>query len=86
MRVSDIQHLADSKKDRKLGVFNPTTNDFTWKYDGKDYTVPKGEMKKFDVHIAEHLAKHLIDQILTDKNMNTGKPESRKVWEEKILI
>ena len=86
MKVSEMRHLADSKKDQKIGVFNPTTKNFTWKFDSKSYTIPKGKMRKFEHHIAEHLAKHLINQILNDKGMDTGKKENRELWIEKILI
>jgi hypothetical protein len=86
MRTKDMQQLADANEDKLIGVFNPTTKNFTWKYDGESYTIPKGEMVKFKYHLAHHMAKHLIDKILTDKSTPTNKVEERAKWEKKILI
>ena len=86
MKVKDIQHLAEINSKKKLKVFNPTTKDFKWKYNRKEYTIPKGEVKEFKYHLAQHLAKHLIDKIMTENSLNTRPSKERKMWEKKILI
>lgn len=86
MRVKDIRHLAEKKKGKTKTVFNPTTSNFAWKWNGKEYKIPKGDSITVDIFIAEHLAKHLIDQILTDKGIPTNAEEKRKEWTKKVLI
>lgn len=86
MRVKDIEQLAQKKKGEKRKVFNPTTKDFTWNFNKKTYTVLQGEAKEFKIHIAEHLAKHLIDQILIEKGKDLRDEEVRNIWKKKILI
>lgn len=81
-----MRRLAEQKKDQKVGVFNPMTKDFSWKYDRKEYTIPKGEMVEFDYVIGHHMAKHLIDRILTEKGFNTSNSKRRKIWTKKVLI
>jgi hypothetical protein len=45
-------------------IYNPTTEDFTTKYDGKPYTIKSLDMKEFPDHIADHLTTHLANRIL----------------------
>lgn len=86
VRASEFKRIHDVRLIKEIGVFNPTTKDFTWKYNGKSYTVPKGEMKKFDYYLGHHLAKHLIDKILTEKDIPIDKKKARAEWQKKVLI
>lgn len=53
-------------------ISNPTSEDFTWNYNGEPYTVKAGETKEFSKHVGFHLAKHLsskmIDVEFVEKN------------------
>jgi len=43
---------------------NPTTEDFTWNYNGEPYTIAAKEKKHFAKYVGLHLAKHLSTQII----------------------
>ena len=45
-------------------LFNPTKSDFTYNWLGNPYTIKSYEGKKFPTEIADHLAKHLKDEIV----------------------
>src|SRR3990167_5436744 len=51
---------------------NPTSESFTWNYNGEPYTIGAGETKDFSRHVGFHLAKHLSSKIVdldyTEKN------------------
>ena len=53
-------------------ITNPTSEDFTWNYNGEPYTIGKGETKAFSKHVGFHLAKHLsskmVDEVYSEKN------------------
>lgn len=55
-----------------VSITNPTSEDFTWNYNGEPYTIEKGATKVFMKHVGFHLAKHLsskmIDEVYTEKN------------------
>lgn len=51
-----------------LSISNPTSEDFTWNYNGEPYTIKAGETKTFSKHVAFHLAKHLSDKIIVEEN------------------
>ncbi len=51
-----------------LSIQNPTSEDFTWRYNGEPYTILAGETKTFSKHVAFHLAKHLSDEIIIVEN------------------
>lgn len=86
MRPSDVRKQALANKKKKVGVFNPTTKDFTAQFNGKDYTVPKGEMVKFRYHIAHHVAKHLADKVLTKKGFSVTQEPVRTKTLKEILV
>ncbi len=86
MRVTDIEHLAKKNEGKKVKVFNPMTEDFKATFHGKDYTVPKGEMKEFDYYVGHHVAKHLVDAILTKQSLPVDKEPKRTNLLKEILI
>ena len=48
-----------------IEIINPTSETFTWRWNGQPYTIAAGEKKAFARPIAYHLAKHLSTQIIT---------------------
>lgn len=46
-------------------ITNPTSEDFTWRYNGTPYTVKAGEKKAFAKPVAFHLSKHLSSKMIT---------------------
>jgi hypothetical protein len=86
MRVQDIEHLAKKKEGTKKTVFNPTNKDFSWKYNGESYTIPKGEGVEHDLVVAKHLAKHLVNYILTESQIRTDDKKERNKCLKTVLI
>jgi len=55
---------VDTPDDKEIYIFNPTKSNFTHKYCGIPYTLKSYEGDKFSKPIADHLAKHLKDEIV----------------------
>ena len=49
-----------------IEINNPTSEDFTWNYNGEPYTIKAGETKGFVTHVAFHLAKHLSTKMIQE--------------------
>ena len=50
-----------------VSITNPTSDDFTWKYNGEPYTVKAGETAGYAKPVAYHLAKHLSTKMVSDE-------------------
>lgn len=48
-------------------IHNPTSQDFTWNYNGEPYTVKAGETKSFARPVSFHLAKHLSSKMIDEE-------------------
>lgn len=60
---------------------NYTDQDFTWKFDGIEYTFPAKSSMFMEDYKAEHFAKHLIDRELTVAGKLTNDVNERKrLW------
>lgn len=46
-------------------ITNPTSEDFTWRYNGEPYTIKAKETTMFAKPVAYHLAKHLSTEMVT---------------------
>lgn len=61
------------KEESKAVLFvNWTEEDFTWKFDGDDYTIKAGQSTYFKKPIAELFAKHLVDRELNKSKLPTS--------------
>lgn len=47
-------------------ITNPTSEDFTWGYNGEPYTIKAGETMAYAKPLAYHLAKHLSTKMIVD--------------------
>lgn len=47
-----------------IEITNPTSESFTWQYNGQPYTLEAGESKAFARPVSYHLAKHLSTQMV----------------------
>lgn len=56
---------------------NFTDRDFTWKFDGVEYTFKAGQEIFMEAFKADHFAKHLIDRELNVKNIVTNNVSER---------
>lgn len=50
-----------------LEITNPTSQDFTWRYNGEPYTIHSKETKGFAKPVAFHLAKHLSTHMIVEE-------------------
>lgn len=57
---------SELKEHDSVFIKNPTSEDFSWKFNGELYTVKAGEEKAFSKFVAFHLAKHLSTKIIVD--------------------
>ncbi len=70
--------LKMSKSKEKIGVRNPTDDDFSVTYDinnnGKPvtFTVPSHTIEYFEPIIAEHIIKHLAQKIVFSRAIKTN--------------
>ena len=54
----------DEQELESVEISNPTSEDFTWRYNGSPYTLKAGERKSFAKPVAYHLAKHLSTKMI----------------------
>lgn len=71
----DAQNLQEFDS---VSIYNPTSEDFTYKYDGKPYSVRAGEIKTFSKFVTFHLAKHLSTKIVVDAEMKKMTMKEKK--------
>ena len=48
-------------------IINPTSEDFTWNFNGEPYTIPAGKPAAFAKPVAYHLARHLSTKMILDE-------------------
>ena len=70
----------------KVGVYNPLNTDFTVRYANgssfpQEYTAKAGDITFFDSTIAEHVKKHLVDELL---NRNWPKDGNVEIARERL--
>jgi len=83
--VSEIKRLALQKKDKKISIYNPLLEDFTVLYGGVPQIVKAGKIKEFPYHCGMHIAKHLVNRLMNDKDLRTDhEPERSKILKEVI--
>ena len=59
-----------------IKFYNPTDKNFVGKWDGEPYDVPAKSIKYFEPAVAQHFAKHLANEILTEQFENLCKEHS----------
>ena len=52
------------RENDSVTIVNPTSEDFTWNFNGEPYTIRAGESKGFGMFTAFHLAKHLSSKMI----------------------
>ena len=50
-----------------VSITNPTSDDFSWRYNGELYTIKAFEKGSFAKPVAYHLAKHLSTKMVSDE-------------------
>lgn len=54
----------DASRTIVKNVYNPLKQDFIFKFDGEELTIPAGKSEPFPENIAIHMARHLAKQIV----------------------
>lgn len=72
---------------RKFIFSNWTNEDFEGTWAGEKSIIKKGETKEFEMFLAFHFAKHLVDREMTKdgKSNLLGVPEERATYEDKTI-
>lgn len=52
-----------------IEITNPTSEDFSWPFNGEKFAIKAGETKGFAKSVGFHLAKHLSTKIICDEAM-----------------
>jgi len=60
------------QQEKAIQFINFTNDDFTWKFDGIDYTVKAKQSTYFRKYQAEMFAKHLVDREMNKKKKATN--------------
>ena len=53
-----------------IEITNPTSEDFSWRYNGELFTMKAGERRGYAGPVALHLAKHLSTKMVCDAEMS----------------
>jgi hypothetical protein len=71
-------------------IHNIDDEDFEFSYNASEgnapYTIPAGEVARYPKFLADHALKHLIDKILTKKNIKTNNELARMEVANQIVI
>mgnify|MGYP001606124035 CR=1 FL=1 len=74
--------MAELKEYDSVVINNPTSEDFTQRFNGEPYTIKAGESKGYAKFVAFHLAKHLSTRMIESEimeemtNKDLGDPRS----------
>ena len=66
-------NVKNLKEHDSVFIKNPTSEDFSWKFNGELYTVKAGEEKAFSKYVSFHLAKHLSTQMVVEEATSGAK-------------
>ena len=55
-----------------IDITNPSSEDFSWRYNGELFTIKAGEKRGFAKAVALHIAKHLSTKMVCDYAMSTA--------------
>ena len=73
-----------------ITIQNIDDEDFVFEYDRASgnwpYTVPAGEIRRFPRFLAQHAVKHLIDKILTKRDVKINNVQARQELASQIVV
>src|SRR3990167_4184224 len=82
--------MMDVSQHNIVTLLNIDDEDFTFDYakseGGPSYVMPTGKPSRFPKFLAEHALKHLIDKILTKREMKTNNEVERAKLAAQIII
>lgn len=79
--------MKDFNPEDTVNFISILNEDWTGRYDGKDYSIPAGSTRPFRIVVAQHFAKHMADLVLQREYdaeaLKTGDKERRaraRLW------
>jgi hypothetical protein len=74
-----------------LSIHNPLTHDFTCSYRNEDnstatLTIPAMDIVTLPTWLAEYAIKHLIDEMINERNLGFVTPQQRKKLESEVRV
>ncbi len=66
--------------------FNPSKEDFTYPFNGIDYTLPSRKIVSFPKYLGDHLAKHLASKLALNDSHKLHYEDRYKKWMGKIEV
>ena len=82
--------MAAASQHDVVTLHNIDDEDFTFEYNRSEgnpaYTIPKDEVARYPRFLAEHALKHLIDKILTKREVRTSHEDKRMELAEQIIV
>lgn len=82
MDVADLVKKAEKEADTDIMFNNPLMTDFTVNFNNQPYTAPALRISTFKKPIADHIKKHLVNEILNQRNIKHTETEILKVYKE----
>lgn len=73
--VDDLRLDQEIKNQTKVRLYNPDKEDFTVLYHGKPVTIHAMEIEAYPFDIAQHLKKHLINHLMSLREVVYPTPE-----------
>ena len=81
MDIIDLERKAKDDEKKTILIFNPLSEDFHGKWNGKElpeYLIPSKENKSFKTSLGNHFGEKLIDLYIADKE-NYPRDKARKL-------
>ncbi len=66
--------------------YNPSKEDFTYPFNGKDFTFPSRKIVQFPKFLGDHLAKHLASKLALEEETKIHYEDKVKRWLNKINV
>ena len=82
--------MPDYSASNIITLQNIDDEDFEFEYDKSSgnwpYVIPAGEIRRFPRFLADHALKHLLDKILTKRNIKTNNETERATLASQIVV
>lgn len=78
--------LPDGPNEEPTSLYNPTKDDFTCQWGGKDYTIPSRTIESYPKWLADHIANHLAQKMALDDGRSIAFEYRYKEAMDKIYI
>ncbi len=70
--VQTLLRESKKNKEKKIFLYNPDTEDFTTRFNGKPHTIRSLEIEPFSYDVANHIKKHLANHLYNKRGRKDG--------------